>query len=46
VGNVIADWALIAVVVALVIGVFFAIGTIIDECLEYWRAWRDAGSSS
>ena len=37
----VADWLLIATVIAAVIAVFLAIGGIIDNLTDYWKAYRD-----
>jgi hypothetical protein len=41
VASALADWALIAVVIGLVIVTFFVIAGFVDELVEYWRAYRD-----
>jgi hypothetical protein len=38
---VVADWFLIAAVVALVIATFFVIGDFIDSLVSYWRAYKE-----
>lgn len=37
----VADWLVIAVVIAAVIGVYFAVASFIDNLIDYWRAYRD-----
>jgi hypothetical protein len=37
----VADWALVAVVVAFVVATFFALHNMIDSLIEYWRAHRE-----
>jgi hypothetical protein len=41
---VVADWLLIAAVVALVIVLWFVIQGFIDSLLDYWRSYRDHGT--
>lgn len=37
----ILDWALIAGVIGIVIGTFYAILHMVDDLIEFWRAYRE-----
>jgi hypothetical protein len=42
VGNVIFDWVVIAVVIGLVLVVWFLMLGVVNELVSYWKAYRDA----
>lgn len=40
----IRDWFLIAAVIVLTVFTFIVIASFVDELIEYWREYRDAGT--
>jgi hypothetical protein len=41
VGDMIADWALVVGVIALVVLAWWVLQSFIDQMIEYWKAYRD-----
>jgi hypothetical protein len=37
----IGDWLLIAGAVAVLVIAYVGLGKIIDNCIDYWRAWKE-----